>query len=63
MNENIDITLAPAEVVAIVRAQDRWPTAEKTPDGFFDVQTKIAAALDANPAARAAVQAIEGSTA
>jgi hypothetical protein len=61
MTENIDISLTPAEVVAIVRAQDRWPFGEKTPDGFFDVQAKISTALDANPAARAAVEAIEGS--
>jgi hypothetical protein len=61
MTEIIDISLTPAEVVAIVKAQDRWPMGERYPEGFLDVQIKISNYLDANPAARAAVKAIEGS--
>jgi hypothetical protein len=45
MTENIDSSLTPAEVIAILRAQDRWPMDQKYPDGFFDVQVKISSAL------------------
>jgi hypothetical protein len=41
MTENIDISLTPAEVIAILRAQDRWPMDQKYPDDFLDVQVKI----------------------
>ncbi|QOZ60505.1 hypothetical protein [Bradyrhizobium guangdongense] len=60
MDANIKIELTPDMVIAIVRAQDRWPPSEPTPPGFFDVQARISEALDANPAAKEAVKLAEG---
>jgi hypothetical protein len=52
------LNLTPQEARAIIRAQDKWPPSEATPEGFFEVQTKIGAALDANPAAKQAYEAL-----
>lgn len=60
-DERIVLGLSPAEVVAIVRAMDRWPISERTPPGFFEVQIKIGRALDQHPDRREEVKELERS--
>jgi hypothetical protein len=47
--QNVNVSLNPAEVVAIMRSMDRQPISEIPPTGFWDVQIKIKQALEANP--------------
>jgi len=56
--ENVNLSLAPAEVVAIVRAMDIWPPAETPPggDGWWTLQEKLKQAMAANPQAAGVVE-------
>jgi hypothetical protein len=46
----INLSLTPAEIVAIAKAMDRWPLAETPPDGWWSLQQKIKQAAEVNPA-------------
>jgi hypothetical protein len=55
--QNINLTLKPEELVAIVRSMDRQPISEPPPAGFWDAQAKVLQALQANPEAWREVRA------
>jgi hypothetical protein len=48
---DITLKLTPAQAAEIMRLVDRQPLSEAPPPAFFDLQTKLGAALEANPAA------------
>jgi hypothetical protein len=47
--QNVNVSLNPAEVVAIVRSMERLPISEVPPAAYWDTQIKIIQALEANP--------------
>jgi hypothetical protein len=53
--QNINLSLRPAEVVAIVRATDRWPIERVPPPGWWTLQQKLKQAMAANPQAAAMI--------
>lgn len=55
-DSNVTMVLSPAEVVALVRAMDKWPTSEPAPDGYWIVQGKLVRAVNDNPEASTAFE-------
>jgi hypothetical protein len=59
----VDLHLDTGEVVAIIRAMDRWQIAEVPPggDGWWTLQAKLKMAVAANPEAAAVIDgALDG---
>jgi hypothetical protein len=53
----IDVSISAAELLALQAAWDRWPIGKTPPRGFWDLQSRIALAVDASPEMQAALAA------
>jgi hypothetical protein len=51
-DQNLILTLTPAEAVALQRSLDLWPLNDTRPPGFWELQSKLVAAVGANPQAK-----------
>jgi hypothetical protein len=48
---DVVLSLTATEIAAVVLSLDRQPISQNPPDGFWDAQSKILQALEANPEA------------
>jgi hypothetical protein len=52
---DVVLHLTPTEIVAIVRATDKWPADVPPPDGWWTLQEKLKQGMAANPQAAAVI--------